>query len=153
MPNSDTFFHLLSKGLMLLINSATPLPNYWRRKARMTRRSHVSFSLIFNTPSPYQKLEQKEGRSLDLNFVSGFLLHLSFAYVSSGRLRRPSVSLRRDLFPVRWGFVLDSPSLFQGKKSCWAQQSSDSIMHQDIDSVKLVKYLFQLTLTWCKLWV
>ena len=26
----------------------------------MTRRSHVSLSLIFNTPSPYQKLEQKE---------------------------------------------------------------------------------------------
>ena len=40
----------------------------------MTRRSHVSFSLIFNTPSLYQKLEQKDGRSLDLNFVSGFLL-------------------------------------------------------------------------------
>ena len=37
----------------------------------MTRRSHVSLILIFNTPSPYQKLGQKEGRSLDLNFVSG----------------------------------------------------------------------------------
>jgi len=39
----------------------------------MTRHSHVSLILIFNTPSPYQKLGQKEGRSLDLNFVSGFL--------------------------------------------------------------------------------
>ena len=63
----------------------------------MTRRSTVSLSLIFNTPSPYQKSEQKEGRSLDLNFVSGFLLHLSFACVSSDRVRRPSVSLGKDL--------------------------------------------------------
>ena len=66
----------------------------------MTRRSKVSLSLIFNTPSPYQKLEQKDGRSLDFNFVSGILLHLSFACVSSGRLRRPRMSLRRDIFPV-----------------------------------------------------
>ena len=44
----------------------------------MTRRSHASLSLIFNTPSPYQKLEQKEGRSLDLNFVSGPVTSLLF---------------------------------------------------------------------------
>ena len=35
-----------------------------------TRRSDVSITLIFNTPSPYQTLEQKEGRSLDLKFIS-----------------------------------------------------------------------------------
>ena len=68
--------------------------------------------------SSEEKLEQKDGRSLDLNLVSGFLMHLSFACVSSGRLRRPSVSLRRDLFPLRGGFVLDSPSQCQGKNSC-----------------------------------